>query len=414
MINKTLENNLPLETQIIKCIDKYFNNRTYIDSVDKLVKKIKSSVNESEKNEYQYPLFINWVITADCNLRCKHCYYYNNEKKYDASQDISTKRAMEVIDDIEKLNIIQVVITGGEPLLRNDIFDIIAKLKSKNIAVRLSTNATLVTNDIAIKLSNLLNPLMDSIQISLDGATALSHEKVRGKNSFEKTITGIRNLVNNGFIPYINCTVTSENIFELVDMYNLVKKLGLQRLTLSKILPSDETHNNLYPDINTLFLEVAKVIELEEQNNGPFFEMSTFKVYDFVNHEVSRKILNEKFKDFNNLKTDDNGHFSCHYSSQIAINKDGKIYPCFTAANMNLFSFGDLTTDSLLNIWENRHNNEFFKERPIAKMPCKKCQYFQPCKGGCPLDMYLKHKTLLVPNINCTKGQSFSSNTRNL
>lgn len=405
-----LENKeLDLEAQIEACINKYFNNNIYQDAFEKLKKEINSHTNEG-MDEYQYPLFLNWIITGNCNLRCKHCYYYNNENKYDFGQDLSTELAMKVIEDIEKLNVINVVLTGGEALLREDIFGIIEKLKSKNLSVRLSTNATLITKQIAEKLSALLNPLTDSIQVSLDGAKASTHEKIRGKGTFEKTIQGIKNLIGSGFIPYINCTVTSNNIFELTQMYDLSAKLGVQKLSLAKFLPRDESHQNLRPDRDILFREIAKIVEMEKQGNGPFFEMQTFKIFDFASTETGRKILDKRTEDFKMLMEDLPCNYSCHKNAQISIQKDGKIYPCFRAADIELFCFGNIQNNSLSDIWESRHNSEFFKPRPVDKMPCSKCTYFPACRGGCSLEMYQEHGTLLIPDNNCIKGKFLIKN----
>lgn len=393
---------MDLQSSIKLCIDKYFENKIYMTPELFFMKKMMEFMGNPKSYKYQLPLFLSWEITAECNLRCKHCYYYKNDSKFNAIQDLSTQRILEIIDEIADMNIVHIDLTGGEPLLRNDIFEIIEKIKSKNISLKLSSNGILITKDIARKLSKLLNPYMDSVQISLEGAYAHTHEQLRGNGTFEKTIQGIKNLVEEGVATFVNSTVTTENINELTDLYKLTHKLGVKKLSLAKIIPTEESHYSLISDMDILFKEFANIIKLEKKNKVPFFEIATFKLWDFLNHEQAKEVLQKIFKNKKIPMVDD---FDCHNNSKININKDGKVYLCFRAADLGLFPMGDLKNESLSDIWNRKTENELFKARNSVDMSCKKCQYASFCKAGCPLNAFLKFNTILAPDSNCIEGE---------
>jgi len=401
MINEQLEKDIEL------CVKNFFRER-YQTMDFAFPGIIKNYLGDNAKGyQHYYPLSLVWELTSDCNLRCKHCYYHDYNEKFVSNDDLSSEKIMEIIDEVAEMNVIHITLSGGEPLLAKNIFEIIKKIKSKNIAIKFSTNGTLVTQDIAKKLSQLLNPKMDDVQISLDGACKETHDITRGKGSFEKTMQGIENLITNGIHPLINFTTTTHNVSELADLYTLTKSFGAKMLSVGKIMSCGSSQEPLVPDTITLFEQVAKVIRLEMEGDGPFFEMRTFKIFDFVNNPIAKKYLNARINIKDKSKPED---YICHNHQKINISAKGKVYLCFYAADNDLFPMGNLNNETLLEVWNKRHENNLFQKRALNDMICKECEYIKFCHSGCPLSSYQKYGSLLAPDKNCACGECLVQN----
>ena len=113
------------------------------------------------------PHFIDWAITSKCNLSCRHC-------RGISKGELTTDKAIGVISEITELQPEWVIIEGGEPLLRSDLFDLLNLIRRNNIDVYLITNGTLITPQIVSSLKSLKIKLM----ISIDGATASDRKSV--------------------------------------------------------------------------------------------------------------------------------------------------------------------------------------------------------------------------------------------
>lgn len=134
------------------------------------------------------PFLIVWNFTNACNLRCKHCY---QKAEKSTSDELNTKEVMNIIDRMGEIGITYVALSGGEPLMRKDFFDAAKRMEKNEIAFSIATNGTLLTKENVKKLEE---ADCKYIQISLDGATAKTHDWLRGKGMFEKTIKGIKTL----------------------------------------------------------------------------------------------------------------------------------------------------------------------------------------------------------------------------
>ncbi len=117
-----------------------------------------------------------WTLTNRCNLRCTHCYNYSGPES--ATEDeLSTAEAMVLIDDLADMGVPLIIFTGGEPLLREDIFELARYAAGKGIGVALSSNGTLITADSALQIQE---SGISYVGISLDGADAETHNRFRG------------------------------------------------------------------------------------------------------------------------------------------------------------------------------------------------------------------------------------------
>ena len=130
-------------------------------------------------------------ITRKCNLRCIHCYLAAGHA---GNSKLTMQEIKELLKSVKDLGGISVAIGGGEPLMRDDCIEIIEYAASQDLLISLGTNGTLIDEELAKVLSDL--PI--KIQISLDGAHKTTHDRVRGEGSFDLTVKGIDNLINEG------------------------------------------------------------------------------------------------------------------------------------------------------------------------------------------------------------------------
>ncbi len=392
-----------LEKSVETCVEKYFKyNKGESVIKTNILDLIKEHADDYSTYDHYYPYTVHWVLESKCNLRCKHCLYLEYPDKYNPENNLSTRQAMDLIDEFFEMDILTLGLTGGELFLREDIFEILSKIKTRNIALTLLTNATLITPEIVAKLKKVLNTHIDRFQISLDGATANTHDQNRGKGAFDKSILGIKQLVSAGFDVTLMCIPTSLNIQELTETYILAEELGVKYLTFGRFKPFAQNQEYLVPDKNKLFEAMSDVINLDNKKEKSFLNVATFTFYDLISNEIASKFVQiykfqKKGTDRTNIK------YNCHHHDRLCLDRDGEVYMCTYAKDMNFASLGNVKEKTLKEIWYSRLDNILFQKRDIDKMSCKKCNYFQKdCHGGCPIDAYLKYSSINAPDKNCT------------
>ncbi len=170
-----------------------------------------------------YPLrMIAWELTRNCNLDCVHCRARAGAGPYD--NELSFDECTRIIDDIAAFSSPTIILTGGEPLLRADIYDIIRYASSKGLRTVIAVNGTLVTPDVAHKLKD---AGILRVSMSVDGKDKESHDAFRRvSGSFEAVMRAGRILTEAGLPFQINTTVTRLNSTDLADIYGLVRGTG--------------------------------------------------------------------------------------------------------------------------------------------------------------------------------------------
>ncbi|MGA9391079.1 MAG: radical SAM protein [Candidatus Sulfotelmatobacter sp.] len=181
----------------------------------------------------QKPRLIFWELTKGCNLRCIHCRASATELS--SPSDLSTQAACDIIDQIAEVSSPILVLSGGEPLFRSDIFQLARYGTDKGLRVALATNGTLVTKSVAQKI---VDSGVKRVAISLDGADVATHDTFRGiPGAFDAAITGFRNLKTLGMSVQINTTIARHNAHQLPDVLALAKLLGADALHTFLLVP---------------------------------------------------------------------------------------------------------------------------------------------------------------------------------
>ncbi len=182
--------------------------------------------------EYK-PRLIFWEVTKGCNLRCVHCRATATELA--SPTDLPTEKALDIIRQIAAYANPILVLSGGEPLYRTDIFQLARYGTDLGLRVALATNGTLVTKEIARKI---VDAGVKRVSISLDGADAEIHDSFRGiPGAFDAAIYGFRNLKELGMPVQINMTIARHNARQLPDVLQMVRNLGADALHTFLLVP---------------------------------------------------------------------------------------------------------------------------------------------------------------------------------
>ncbi len=194
---------------------------------------VATHTSKKQSSEQFKPRLIFWEVTKGCNLRCIHCRATATELS--SPTDLPTARGKEIIDQIAGLGNPILVLSGGEPLYRADIFDLASYATSKGLRVALATNGTLVTKDVAKRI---VEAGVKRVSISLDGADALTHDTFRGiPGAFDAAIYGMRNLQELGMSVQINMTIAKHNAKQLPAVLEMSRRLGVDALHTFLLVP---------------------------------------------------------------------------------------------------------------------------------------------------------------------------------
>ena len=179
------------------------------------------------------PRLVFWETTKGCNLRCVHCRATATELS--SPTDLSTAQSLKVINQIAAMAKPILVLSGGEPLFRADIFHLARYATEKGLLVALATNGTLVTKEVARMICD---SGVKRVAISLDGADSSTHDSFRGiSGAFDAAVQGLRNLQELGMSTQINMTIARHNARQLPQVLALARNLGADALHTFLLVP---------------------------------------------------------------------------------------------------------------------------------------------------------------------------------
>lgn len=314
------------------------------------------------------PSSVQWISTHSCNLHCEHCMVNAGKPLKD---ELSSNEIKKAIDDMAIMGVKYFIATGGEPLLRKDIFEILSYAKNKKMKIGLSTNSSLVSN--FKKELEILK--LDAVMVSLDGLNE-NHQKIRGKNNnFDEVINAIKYFKNIKTPKISVCTtVNKSNLEELKSLRDWIFSNGCNHWYINIILPEGRAINKdwLYLDKNQI-LDLFHFIE----KNKKKYKIDICSEAGYLGR-WDKKIRNGSF------------FCGCGWTS-CAIMANGDIMAC-PIFEKNDYIEGNIRKESFKKIWEkglNKFRNMDFNDN------CTSCNHFSKCRGGC--------KVMRVLNSNCLK-----------
>jgi radical SAM protein with 4Fe4S-binding SPASM domain len=178
-----------------------------------------------------HPYDIAWAVTRQCNSKCIHCSI--NAQATPLSDELNTEEGLSLIDDVAKLGPVKFVFTGGEALLRKDIFELIKRAASYGMEVEVATNGFIVDEKMAKHLKEIG---VSEVAISVDGIGRV-HDKIRGvKGAFKKAVRAIKACKRIGTKVHFHVTMSKINIGELPKIVDLAEQLHVERMYIGVLV----------------------------------------------------------------------------------------------------------------------------------------------------------------------------------
>lgn len=200
--------------------------------------KLGYSPTSTVTSEKHIPLIISWNVTRKCNLKCSHCYINasSESQKVKSTDELTTEQAKNLMDQIAEVSCPMLILSGGEPLLREDIFELIRYGTKKGIKMAMGSNGAFIDPKVAEKLKE---AGIKTVSISLDSANPDKHDEFRGvKGSWQKAINAIKALKESGILVQVNTTLTQDNYDEIDDIMTLAEKMGVENFHLFFLVPT--------------------------------------------------------------------------------------------------------------------------------------------------------------------------------
>jgi Fe-coproporphyrin III synthase len=327
-----------------------------------------------------------WNITDRCNLSCTHCYSASGPES-PTGGELTTAEARAFIDDLAAAGIPLVIFTGGEPLVRPDIWELAGYCRKNGIKTALSTNGTLITNEVARKIRD---SGIEYAGISLDGATAATHDRFRNTpGAFDRAVAAFARCREAGVRCGVRVTLHTENRDELPALVNLARKIGASRFCLYWLVPcgrGSDAYDRLQlgpEDVTralTLLYRKAQEIPAEEM------EFLTVDAPQDCIHllQSMERDGSPDLADAKELLSSLNG--GCSAGDRVAnVDPRGNVYPCQFARSPE-FLIGNIRDRPFSLLWNDDTSPVLarFRTKPQkVSGKCGSCTYLRLCGGGC-------------------------------
>ncbi len=321
------------------------------------------------------PKWIAWEVTGRCNLNCIHCRYASSMSSFDS--DFTTEEAKKLIDDITSFCSPVLVLSGGEPLLRQDLFEIAKYGTDKGLRMCIATNGTLVTDEICARMNE---SGIKIVSLSLDGSTADVHDDFRKQpGAFEATLRAAETFTRNGIKFIVNSSFAKRNQQDIADTYRLAKKIGAHAWYMFMIVPTgrgEEIMNELISKED--YEEILEWHYRMEKDEGDMLVRPTCAPHYYRVRLQKAKEEGYKIQP-RTLSFSTGGGKGCICAQSIAfIDSKGNVQPCsyfpVVAGNVKEKHFQE--------IWEHSELFESLRAFEKYKGRCGECEYLNVC-GGC-------------------------------
>ena len=319
---------------------------------------------ELSKHPVLYNLF--WETTLRCNAKCKHCGSRAGEN-IDIEKELTTdeiKRTFKSIADKYDADKIMINVTGGEPLVRNDLFDVMKYATNLGYHWGITTNGILINDEIIKKMKE---TKLSTMSISIDGLEK-SHDEFRGINgAYVKTIQNIEKLKKEKFLHCFQVTtvVNKSNINELEGIYKVMEALEVDSWRIVNMDPIGRANENMQ-----LALDREDYIYLlnfiKEKRNKSKFQV-TYGCSHFTNMKLEKEVRDYMF-------------FCISGFTTASILYNGDIFVCPNVERKKDLIQGNVKKDDFVEIWENKF--KWFRNMDKLKSEyCKDCENWKYCRG---------------------------------
>jgi radical SAM protein with 4Fe4S-binding SPASM domain len=347
------------------------------------------------------PFLVVWDFTHNCNLNCKHC-YSNSGVTHET--ELTTKEALEVVDQLADSGVVALAFSGGEPLSRKDFFEVASHAAKRGLYVSVATNGTLLTKENVRKLKQ---AQINYVEVSIDGATAETHDSFRGvPSAFDKAVEGLKNCVEADLCACIATTATKSNLAEMPGILDLAEEIGAERFTYFNFIPTGRGKEHYEQDLSpeereklmlylldkmskgykvTILTTAPQLARVALQCQGPG-DTATMSMAHMQTVKVSKKAV--PLADF--IGGCGAGRLYCSLSPQ------GDVHPCvFLPINV-----GNLKKEKFGDVWLNSKLFNALRNRDNLKGACGKCDYKYIC-GGCRARANAYKNDIMASDVGC-------------
>ncbi len=321
---------------------------------------------------------IAWEITKSCNLACKHCRAEAHMDPYPGELD--TSQAKELMNTFPETGNPVVIFTGGEPLLRPDIFELAAHGRDLGLRCVMAPNGTLITPENAREIKD---AGIQRCSISIDGPTAREHDSLRGvSGAFDQAMAGIEYLKSAGVEFQINTTVTRDNLDKFKDIFHLAQNLGAVAWHIFMLVPTGRGAKitdqfitaRQYEEVLNWFYDFRKTTDMHlKATCAPHY----YRIMRQRAHEENMAVTRENFG-LDAMTRGCLGGIGFCFISHV-----GQVQPC---GYLEL-DCGNIKNVPFPEIWRGSHRFQELRDQGQYKGKCGACEFHKVC-GGCRARAY--------------------------
>jgi radical SAM protein with 4Fe4S-binding SPASM domain len=338
--------------------------RMAVDGKCEFYLKLGYSPTASNSEKY-IPLVISWNLTRKCNLKCSHCYI--NASPTELKDELNTEESKQLIDQIAQVSRPLLILSGGEPFLRNDVYELIRYGTQKGLRMGLGSNGGLIDAKVA---RDLKEAGVKTVSISLDSTVPAQHDAFRGvPGSWNKAVDAIKALRENDILVQVNTTLTQDNYNQIDDIMSLTEQIGVENFHLFFLVPTGrgkklaDISPQMYEDmITNTFAKTAK----HKLNVRPSCAPQFMRIAQGMGLDMRQWIR---------------GCIAGMYYCRVYPN--GDITPCPYLP----VKLGNIRETSFKEIWFNSPIFKTLRDPNSLKGKCGACNYKTLC-GGCRARAY--------------------------
>jgi radical SAM protein with 4Fe4S-binding SPASM domain len=321
------------------------------------------------------PYHMVWLATDACTARCQHC-SSNSAKR--SPDELTTDEAKDMIDQLAAAGVIDLGISGGEPLLRRDMLEIISHAKQRNMTVGIASNGAKLS---ATRASLLAAAGLDRLQVSLDGF-AEQHDKLRRwPGLFECVLETIQTAYESGLRVHVCCTVTRLNCDSLEAFVAFLSGTGIKRLNLSRFVPTGRGSDLLDPGDNAWRTIIERSGRLKVAYAGRL---------EITTHLAQQILVDTEPESMTVFAGCQAGR------GQGCITANGTVLPCVLLP----ISVGNIRRNDFRKMWTSSPTIQAFQNRDRLKGACGTCSLRERC-GGCRAVAYARSRDPLAEDPRC-------------
>lgn len=332
------------------------------------------------------PRSVDIAITGRCNLRCRYCSHFSSAG--DAGTDLPVEEWLTFFRELRDCAVFDVTLQGGEPFLREDLAEIIAGIVENKMRFSVLSNGTLIDAAAARRLAS--TGRCNGVQVSIDGATPVTHDIFRGEGSFARAVRGVEQLRRHGVPVSVRVTVHRQNVRELERVTRfLLDEVGLEGFSTNAASFMGLCRQNvemIQLTAEERSLAMTSLLELRRRypgriaaTAGPLAEGIAWLEMERARRQGEGGLPGRGFL------TGCGGPLE-----KIAVRADGVIVPCVQLSHLSL---GRINRDDLRTVWQGSPELCRFRERnriPLSDFEaCRACDYRPYCTGNCPALAYL-------------------------